>query len=100
LGFLFLLACAADSGVEKDTAATMNPTSTQTQYPAFGAGTATNPQNDATTTNSNMDAIQQQNMQQQMMQRMQQNMMNSPGKGMGGGNFGGGGMPMGGGIPR
>lgn len=97
-GFLFLFACATDSGVEGDSAATMNPSISKPKYPAIGAGATADSKDDDGTMNSNIDAMQQQNMQQQMMQRMQQNMMNSPG--MGGGSFGGGGNSMGGGIPR
>jgi hypothetical protein len=98
LSFLFLFACATDSGVDGDNAATADPSISQSKYPAPGAGITADSEDDDATTNSNINAIQQQQMQQQMMQQMQQKMMNS--SGMGGGSFGGGGNPMGGGMPR
>jgi len=80
---IFLFACATDSGIEGDSAATTNPSFSQPKYPAIGAGVTANPENDNATMNSNIDAMQQQNMQQQMMQRRQQKMINSPGVDMG-----------------
>lgn len=103
LGFLFLFACATDSGVEGDNAATADPSMSQSKYPVPGAGITAGAEDDNAATNSNINATQQQQMQQQMMQQMQKKMMNSSGMGggsFGGGSFGGGANPMGGGMPR